>query len=162
MSARNLSRQPEKATALALLERANAIERGAARSLQRGLQPVERRAQAGRGADHLAQDVERRREATAIAPAMERIGEAVERQAQAMEPLQEIKPRIDRAVSPPWRRQAGPEEGCAPRARSPGPHQRAEGRGFPDTPDRPVGQASTRTARASVRSTREDAELPRR
>ena len=41
--ARNLSRQPEKASALAFLARAREVHRGAARGFQNGLQPSEAR-----------------------------------------------------------------------------------------------------------------------
>jgi hypothetical protein len=45
--ARNLSRQPEKASALTFLRRAQQVRRGAARGLQRGLHPGEARAARG-------------------------------------------------------------------------------------------------------------------
>ena len=45
---RNLSRQPEKASALAFLDKARRIHRSAARGLQKGLQPAEQRQHEGR------------------------------------------------------------------------------------------------------------------
>jgi hypothetical protein len=61
--ARNLSRQPEKASALAFLERAKALHRGAAGSMQHGLQPAEQRKHEGRDPTTLGRTLQRKRRA---------------------------------------------------------------------------------------------------
>jgi hypothetical protein len=60
-AARNLSRQPEKASALAFLERAKALHRSAAGSMQRGFQPAEQRKHEGREPTTLHRTLDRKR-----------------------------------------------------------------------------------------------------
>ena len=80
-AARNLSRQPVKATALDFLEKASGIERGAARSIQRGLQPMELRQRQGLIRSTLHAIFQRGREAAqvqAVAVRLEQAAEALE------------------------------------------------------------------------------------
>jgi hypothetical protein len=64
--ARNLAREPEKGSALAFLERAHELRRGAARALQEGLQPGEAREARGQPRSTLAGTFARRRNETRV------------------------------------------------------------------------------------------------
>ena len=64
--ARNLGRQPEKTTALDFLNRASSLKRGAAKSLQRGLQPGELRERRGQEPTVVHTRLQRRQESGAV------------------------------------------------------------------------------------------------
>ena len=82
-AARNLSRQPVKATALDFLDKASGIERGAARAMQRGLQRMELRQRRGQVRSTLHTLFQRGREAAAARLVAERLDQAAE----ALEPV---------------------------------------------------------------------------
>jgi phage/plasmid primase-like uncharacterized protein len=76
--ARNLARQPAKASALDFLERARGISRGAAHALQDGFRRLEAREAAGRARATLGARLRQRREGWAMTAAVERLRQAVE------------------------------------------------------------------------------------
>nr|WP_304621616.1 MobF family relaxase [Roseomonas sp. KE0001] len=76
--ARNLSRQPEKASALVLLERVQGVSRGAARSLQRGLHRAEVRDAAGQRPTTLSQRTRQQRERQAMGEMAMRLKQVLE------------------------------------------------------------------------------------
>lgn len=96
--ARNLSRQPEKASALAFLDRAQQVRRGTVRSLQAGLQPAEQRRHEGREGTTLHQTFEQRRRKGGIARAAERMDQAAARRPRALDRLAAIRPAVRDAV----------------------------------------------------------------
>lgn len=72
-AARNLGRQPTKTTALDFLGQASGIKRGAAKSLQRGLQPGELRERRGQEPTTVHTRHQRRQEARAVGQVAERM-----------------------------------------------------------------------------------------
>jgi hypothetical protein len=70
--ARNLSRQPERDSALAFLERSEHVRRGAVRMLQHGLQPLEDRARRGETPTVLRDNLERRQAERRLTGAVQR------------------------------------------------------------------------------------------
>ncbi len=97
--ARNLSRQPEKASALAFLDRAQKIRRGTVRNMQAGLQPAERRRQEGREGTTLHQTLDHRRRRGGAERGAERLDQAVTRRSQGLERLAAIRPAVRDAVA---------------------------------------------------------------
>jgi hypothetical protein len=97
--ARNLSRQPEKASALAFLDRAKEVRRGTVRSLQAGLQPAEQRRHEGREGTTLHQTFEQRRRMEGAARAAERMDRAAARRPRALDKLAAIRPAVRAAVA---------------------------------------------------------------
>jgi hypothetical protein len=96
--ARNLGRQPTKTTALDFIDRASGIKRGAAKSLQRGLQPGELRERRGQEATTVHTRHQRRQEARAVG----RIAERMEVMGKDLQPIMDrlttVAPRISSAV----------------------------------------------------------------
>ena len=97
--ARNMSRQPEKASALAFLDRATQVRRGTVRNLQAGLQPSEQRRQEGRDGTTLDQTFEQRRRKSGAARAAERMNQAAARRPRALDRLAAIRPAVRDAVA---------------------------------------------------------------
>ncbi len=97
--ARNLSRQPEKASALAFLGRAKDVRRGTVRNLQAGLQPVEQRRHEGREGTTLHRAFEQRRRMNGAARVAEQIDRAAARRPHALDKLAAIRPAVRAAVA---------------------------------------------------------------
>ncbi|MBN8907192.1 MAG: AAA family ATPase, partial [Rhodospirillales bacterium] len=76
--ARNLSRQPDKDSALAFLDRARGIGRGAAHAMQAGFRRTEARTVAGRPAATLGARWRQRRDARAVVAAATRLRERLD------------------------------------------------------------------------------------
>jgi hypothetical protein len=93
--ARNLSRQPEKASSLDLRDRAQGLRRGAVSGFQRGLHAIERRQQDGLERTVLHHRVERRR----LARRLSRMPEAAITLARRLTPSVD---RIARVVPMAW------------------------------------------------------------
>lgn len=85
---RNLSRTPEKSSALAFLERATNVRRGAVRDLQAGLQPAEQRTAEGKERTTLKGNLKTTRRSRRL----EKVTEASKRQ-QAR-----VRPKVHKAV----------------------------------------------------------------
>lgn len=85
--ARNLARRPEKESALAFLERAREVGRGAARAMQGAFRGTEARVAEGRPATALAGRLGQRREARAVAEAAARLRRALEERWAALRAL---------------------------------------------------------------------------
>nr|WP_282572168.1 MobF family relaxase [Roseomonas acroporae] len=85
--ARNLARRPEKESALAFLERAREVGRGAARAMQGAFRGTEARAAEGRSATALAGRLGQRREARAVAEAAAQLRRALEERWAALRTL---------------------------------------------------------------------------
>ena len=73
---RNLSRQPVKATAIDFLDRAYGVTRGSARSIQRGMQPIEQRERRGSEPTTLSITLKQRWENRCVVHVAERINVA--------------------------------------------------------------------------------------
>ncbi len=97
--ARNLSRQPEKASALLFLDRAQKIRRGTVRNMQAGLQPAEQRRQEGREGTTLHQTLDHRRGKNGAERATERLDQAAIRRPRALDRLAAIRPAVRDAVA---------------------------------------------------------------
>lgn len=97
--ARNLARETEKGSALAFLERAHDLKRGAARALQEGLQPAEARQARGQPRSTLAGAFARRRDEVRIEGAAGQLAVLVRRQAEIMNRLNQLGPAIREAVA---------------------------------------------------------------
>ena len=96
--ARNLSRQPEKASALAFLARAREIHRGAARGFQNGLQPSEARKAEGQEPTTLHRTFARRRQTDRVERAGHRLAQAIHHRKAVMDRLSAIGPVLRGAV----------------------------------------------------------------
>ena len=96
--ARNLSRQPEKASALAFLARAREIHRGAARGFQNGLQPSEARKAEGQEPTTLHRTFARRRQTERVERAGHHLEQAMHHRRAMMDRLSGIGPAIRSAV----------------------------------------------------------------
>lgn len=97
--ARNLSRQPTKSTALDFIGRASGIKRGAAKSLQRGLQPGELRERRGQEPTTVHTRHQRRQDARAVSQVASRLVESIGSDLQpVMDRLTAVAPRISSAV----------------------------------------------------------------
>ena len=97
--ARNLSRQPEKASALAFLERAKDVRRGAARAMQSGLQPAEQRQHEGQERTTLHRSFRDARGRTRAADAAERMGRMQGHRTHILGRLSEMRPMVRDAIS---------------------------------------------------------------
>ena len=96
--ARNLGQQPTKDLALDFLEKANAVRRGAAKAMQRGIMPQEARQRAGEKRTTLAQTFARHREAAAIAPLVAEVEKAIAHRQAVMERLAEVGRKLEAGV----------------------------------------------------------------
>jgi phage/plasmid primase-like uncharacterized protein len=85
--ARNLARQPAKASALDFMERAHEIGRGTARAMQAGFRRTEAREAAGEPRTTLGAQLRERRDARMIGQAMERLRQALDARWQAVRKL---------------------------------------------------------------------------
>jgi hypothetical protein len=85
--ARNLARQPAKASALDFMERAHDVGRGTTHALQAGFRRAEAREAAGAARATLAEQLRERRNGRAIGQAVERLRQALEARWQAMRAL---------------------------------------------------------------------------
>ena len=96
--ARNLGRQPEKMTALDFLDRASGLKRGAAKSLQRGLQPAELRERRGQEPTVVHTRFQRRQESGAV----QRVAIRLETMSKDMHPVMQrlatMSPQIKTAI----------------------------------------------------------------
>jgi hypothetical protein len=96
--ARNLSRQPEKASALAFLERAVEVKRAAARGLQRGARRMEARAARAKPPTAYRQRLQRRRDERAVEAAARQIEINLDRLAKArpvqQRPVSTFSPQV--------------------------------------------------------------------
>ncbi len=97
--ARNLSRQPEKVSSLAFLDRAQHIRRGTVRNMQAGLQPAEQRRHEGREGTTLHQTFDQRRRRDSAEGTTERLGQAAARRPRALDRLAAIRPAVRDAVA---------------------------------------------------------------
>jgi hypothetical protein len=95
--ARNLARAPEKASALAFLERARELRRGTVRAMQAGLQAVEQRQPEVQG-PQLARSFQDRRESEQVAAVTEPLREVVHRQVDLMQRLRSLVPVVRQKV----------------------------------------------------------------
>jgi hypothetical protein len=111
--ARNLGKQPEKDTALAFLEGAVKVKRGAARAFQRGSMPAQAREAKLQPPSVLEQRLQRWREVKAIKPVVVAIERAVKERAAAIERMTAVGRRLGQSV----RMRRGPkmERGEGPR-----------------------------------------------
>ncbi len=96
--ARNLSRQPEKASALAFLARAREVHRGAARGFQNGLQPSEARKAEGQEPSTLHQAFARGRQTDRVERAGHRLEQAMHQRRAIVDRLSGIGPALRGAV----------------------------------------------------------------
>ena len=102
--ARNLSRQPEKTSVLAFLDRAQQVRRGTVRNLQAGLQPAEQRRHEGMEGTTLHRTFEQERSRSSAARATERIDQLAARRLRALDRLAAIRPAVRDAVVHEMRR----------------------------------------------------------
>ncbi|UEM08137.1 relaxase domain-containing protein (plasmid) [Skermanella rosea] len=96
--ARNLERQPEKASALAFMQRAHQVQRATARRMQRGLRPAEQRAAEGLRPTVLREAFQRSREREQVRP----LARELERSTSltpVIEALQGLGEEVGRSVS---------------------------------------------------------------
>ena len=96
--ARNLSRQPEKASALAFLARAREVHRGAARGFQNGLQPSEARKAEAQEPMTLHRTFARRRQTNHVERAGDRFVQAMHQRRVVMDRLTAIGPVLRGAI----------------------------------------------------------------
>jgi hypothetical protein len=96
---RNLSRQPDKESALEFLKSAANVRRGAARGLQEGLRPGEARASTGRCRSTLAQTFARQREERGLNRPGRDAGQRLQNMRIAAARLREALPRVADAVT---------------------------------------------------------------
>jgi hypothetical protein len=96
---RNLGRQPTKTTALDFLDRASGIKRGAAQSLQRGLQPGELRERRGQEPTTVRTRHQRRQDACAVGQVVGRMEKAMGKDLESvMDRLATVARHISSAV----------------------------------------------------------------
>lgn len=99
---RNLSRQPEKVSALAMLEKAKDIRRGFARALQNGLRRGEQREKEGLAPTTLEQTFAQRREEEQVQAVVQQVTDMVQEQSAALKALEgmskEIEDQVNRAI----------------------------------------------------------------
>jgi len=128
--ARNLSRQPEKSSALAFIEQAATVRRGTVRGFQAALQPMEQRRHEGRAATTAharTRDVAAREQAAlasrpgrlaAIRPAVrDAVVRGMEKVRPAMERAVEAVQRLRDAHRPAQHEEHVPRQGRGPRRR---------------------------------------------
>jgi hypothetical protein len=95
---RNLSRQPKAVSALAFLEEAREVRRGATRAMQAGLQPAEQRLATGLPATTLTQVLQRRRMLARVVQTADQLAGWARVQAMALEGLVKLAPAVRSAV----------------------------------------------------------------
>ncbi len=95
---RNLSRQPKAVSALAFLEQAREVRRGATRAMQAGLQPAEQQHATGLPATKLAQTLQRRRMVACVAQTAEQLTIWTRAQGVALQGLAQLAPAVRSAV----------------------------------------------------------------
>lgn len=112
--ARNLARQPAKASALDFMERARDLSRGAARAMQDGFRRIEAREAAGEPRATLRARLRERHEGQAVRQAIARMRQALEARWQAVRELAGRLRQTRQAVSPEGRHeQRRPSENVA-------------------------------------------------
>ena len=88
----------EGADPRAFLARAQEIRRGAARGLQKGLQPAEERQAEGREPTTLHRALARRRHAERVMPTAQQLGRTIQRQQDSLDRLSRFGPTVRNAV----------------------------------------------------------------
>jgi hypothetical protein len=96
--ARNLSRQPEKESALGFLARAQSVRRGAARGLQQGLRPAEQRVVDGQPGTTLHRSFQRHRIVGQVAATGSALNQINSRRTERIRQLATIGPVLRDAV----------------------------------------------------------------